>query len=47
MNRVASEIAEEISVLLQHHDLNAGARQQESQHHSSDRRGDAALRRNR
>jgi hypothetical protein len=47
MNRVASEIAEEISVLLQHHDLNAGARQQESQHHSSGTTaGDAALRRN-
>ena len=48
MNRVAAEIAEEIGVLLQHHDLNAGARQQESEHHSGGTAaGDAALRRDR
>ena len=45
MNRVAAKIAEEVRMLLQHHDVDAGARQQKSQHHS--RRaaaGDAALR---
>ena len=48
MNGVAAEIAEEIGVLLQHHDLNAGARQQESEHHSGGpAAGDAALRRDR
>ena len=48
MNRVAAEIAEEIGVLLQHHDLNAGARQQESEHHAGGTAaGDAALRRDR
>ena len=48
MNRVAAEIAEEIGVLLQHHDMNAGARQQESEHHSGGAAaGDAALRRDR
>ena len=44
MNRVAAEIAKEIGVLLQHHDLNAGARQQESEHHAGGAAaGDAAL----
>ena len=33
MNRVAAKIAEEVGVLLQHHDMNAGARQQKSEHH--------------
>ena len=48
MNRVAAEIAEEIGVLLQHHDMNAGARQQESEHHPGGAAaGDAALRRDR
>ncbi len=48
MNRVAAEIAEEIGVLLQHHDLNAGARQQKSEHHAGGAAaGDAALRRDR
>ena len=44
MNRVAAEIAKEIGVFLQHHDLNAGARQQESEHHAGGAAaGDAAL----
>ena len=44
MNRVAAEIAEEIRVLLQHHDVDAGAREQESEHHSrGPAAGDAAL----
>ena len=48
MNRVAAEIAEEIGVLLQHHDMNARARQQESEHHPGGAAaGDAALRRDR
>ena len=48
MNRVAAEIAEEIGVLLQHHDADAGARQQESKHHPGGAAaGDAALRRDR
>ena len=48
MNRVAAEIAEEIGVLLQHHDMNAGARQQKSEHHPGGAAaGDAALRRDR
>ena len=34
MNRVAAKIAEKIGVFLQHHDIDAGARQQKSQHHS-------------
>ena len=48
MNRVAAKVAEEIGVLLEHRHVDAGAGQQESQHHS--RRaaaGDAALRRDR
>ena len=48
MNRVAAEVAKEIGVFLQHHDLNAGARQQESEHHAGGAAaGDAALRRDR
>ena len=48
MNRVAAEIAKEIGVLLQHHDVNAGARQQESEHHPGGAAaGDAALCRDR
>ena len=45
MDGVAAEIAQEVAVLLQHDDVDAGARQQEAQHHA--RRpaaGDAALR---
>jgi hypothetical protein len=34
MDRVAAEVAQEIGVLLQHHDVDAGARQQEAEHHS-------------
>ena len=45
MDRVAAEIAEEIRVLLQHHDVDAGAREQKAQHHSRGAAaGDAALR---
>ena len=33
MDRVAAEIAEEIGVLFQHHDIDAGARQQQPGHH--------------
>ncbi len=34
MDRVAAEIAEEVGVLLQHDDVDAGARQQVSEHHA-------------
>jgi hypothetical protein len=45
MNRVPAEIAEEVRMLLQHHDVDAGAREQEAQHHSRwPPAGDAALR---
>ena len=45
MNRVAAEIAEEVRMLLQHHDVDAGAREQKSEHHSRrSAAGDAALR---
>jgi hypothetical protein len=48
MNRVAAKIAKEIGVLLQDHDADAGARQQESEHHpGGSAAGDAALRRDR
>ena len=48
MNRVAAEIAQEIGVLLQHHDVDAGARQQQSEHHPGGATArDAALRRDR
>jgi hypothetical protein len=44
MNRVAAEIAEEIRVLLQHHDVDAGAREKKSEHHSCGAAaGDATL----
>ena len=44
MNRVAAEIAEEIGVLFQHHDLDASAREQKSEHHSRGApAGDATL----
>ena len=40
---VAAEVAQEVSVLLQHHDVDAGAGQQESEHHSGgSAAGDAA-----
>jgi hypothetical protein len=40
---VAAEVAQEVSVLLQHHDVDAGARQQEPEHHSGrPAAGDAA-----
>ncbi len=43
MNGVAAEIAKEIGVLLQHHHLDAGARQQEAEHHAGrSAAGDAA-----
>ena len=45
MDRVAAEIAQEIAVLLQHDDIDAGARQQEAEHHPGrPAAGDAALR---
>ena len=48
MNRVAAEIAEEVGVLLQHDHVDAGAREQKSQHHPGGAAaGDAALRRDR
>jgi hypothetical protein len=31
---VATEVAQEVAVLLQHHGLHAGARQKEAQHHA-------------
>ena len=34
MHGVAAEVAQEVAVLLQHHGLHAGARQQEAQHHA-------------
>ena len=33
MNGVAAEIAQEIGVLLEHDDVDAGAREQEAEHH--------------
>ena len=36
MDGVAAEVAQEVAVLLQHHDLDAGARQQEAQHHAGE-----------
>ena len=42
---VAAEIAQEIGVLLQHHDVDAGAGQQKAQHHAGRAAaGDAAAR---
>ncbi len=44
VDRVAAEIAQEIAVLLQHDDIDAGARQQEAEHHPGrPAAGDAAL----
>ena len=34
MDGVAAEVAQEVAVLLQHHGLHTGARQQEAQHHA-------------
>ena len=34
MDRVAAKVAQEVGVLLQHHDVDAGARQQEAEHHA-------------
>jgi hypothetical protein len=43
MHGIASEIAQEISMLFQHDDGNAGAREQEAQHHpGGSAAGDAA-----
>ena len=33
MNGVAAKVAQEIAVLLEHHDLDAGARQEQAEHH--------------
>jgi len=33
MNSVAAKVPQEIAVLLQHHDIDSGARQQEPEHH--------------
>ena len=43
MNGVAAEIAQEVGVLLQHHHVDAGAREQEAEHHAGGpAAGDAA-----
>ena len=34
MDRVAAEVAQEVGVLLEHHDVDAGARQQQAEHHA-------------
>ena len=34
MDGVAAEVAQEIGVLLEHHDVDAGARQQKAEHHA-------------
>jgi len=34
MNRIASKVAQEIGVLLQHHHINAGAGEQKTAHHA-------------
>src|SRR5215831_2144408 len=40
---VAAEVAQEVGVLLEHHDRDAGARQQETEHHAGgSAAGDAA-----
>ena len=45
MDRVAAEVAQEVGVLLQHDDVDAGAREQEAEHHAGrPAAGDAALR---
>ena len=44
MDGVAAEIAQEVGVLLQHHDIDAGAGQQKAQHHAGRAAtGDGAL----
>ena len=44
MHGVAAEIAKEVLVLFQHHDVHAGARQQKAEHHAGrSAAGDAAL----
>ena len=43
MDGVAAEVAQEVGVLLQHHDVDAGARQQQPEHHAGrTAAGDAA-----
>src|SRR5262244_4645861 len=45
MDGVAAEVAQEVGVLLEHHDRDAGARQQETEHHAGgSTAGDAASR---
>jgi hypothetical protein len=45
MDRVAAEVAQEVRVLLQDHDMDAHARQQEAEHHAGrPTANDAALR---
>ena len=45
MNGVAAEVAQEVAVLLQHDDVDAGARQQKTEHHPGrPAAGNAALR---
>jgi hypothetical protein len=40
---IAAEVAQEVGMLLQHHDVDAGARQQQPQHHAGGpAAGDAA-----
>jgi hypothetical protein len=34
MDRVAAKIAQEVGMFLEHDDVNAGARQQEPEHHA-------------
>jgi len=34
MDRVAAKVAQKISMLLEHHDIHAGARQKKTEHHS-------------
>ena len=34
MDGVAAEVAQEVGVLLEHHDIDAGARQQIAEHHA-------------
>jgi len=48
MDGIAAEVAKEIGVLLQHHDIDAGAREKKAKHHPGrPAAGDAALGRNR
>ena len=45
MNRIAAEIAKEIRVFFEHDDVDAGAREQEAEHHARGAAaGNAALR---